>query len=114
MGFKEQVLKIMAYPYWKKSEVDSWIVYSVLRKIIVEQLGVTDERSIAKWIGRYKTTYVRFGNPLYTMKNNKEVVWQKGLLEDFSIIVRKDDDKFLILKDLCDFEPKQVKAIQSV
>ena len=103
MGFKEQVLKIMAYPYWKKSEGDNYIVYSVLRKAIVEQLGVTDERSIAKWIGKNKTTYTMFG---YT-SHHKEVVWQKGLLEDFGIIERKEDDKFLILKDLTDFGQKE-------
>ncbi|MCJ7559341.1 hypothetical protein MUO79_01820 [Candidatus Bathyarchaeota archaeon] len=124
MPFNEQVLQIMNSQFWKKTTSQiSPLTYNVLRRIIIEQLGFTDKRTIEKWIGHEKTSWKRHHGSLISAPHNEKVnEWVKGLLEQFWIIKKLDDDEakaemrdfyvkehtpyFKILKDKVDFQHK--------
>ena len=85
MTFKRDVLKIMSHPNWIKGSLPT---YNGLRLMLIKQLGITDRRSIAKWIGKSKTLWKKRRTPFQT-SNVKTTEWQKGLLEEFRIIERR-------------------------
>ena len=122
MGFRENVLKILSNPYWHKG-----VIYppTLLKKIIMEQLNVNDERIITRWIGKYRIDREdpdhlspdALSNGMFKTIPHKE--WHKGALELFNIIERYYSEgswKFKALKDLSDFEKPKVKetVVQNV
>jgi len=94
----------MENPNWKKGAKAH---YRAFRLIVINQLGVTDRRTIAKWLGKQKVTWrKKRGSPLYPSTNIKVKEWQKGLLEEFGIIEKIEENEnifFKVLKDKTDF-----------
>ena len=84
MTFKRDVLRIMSHPNWIKGSLPT---HNALRLMLIKQLGITDRRTIAKWIGKRKTLWKKKRTPFQT-SNVKTTEWQKGLLEEFRIIER--------------------------
>jgi hypothetical protein len=117
MSFKTQLLKIMQHPNWVKGRCVS---IDLFRKAIIKYLGFTDARTIAKWIGREKKSWVKRYGYYGQSANELRTEWKEGLLEEFDIIemlsdaeakqllddmyIREFSPYFKILKDKTDFE----------
>ena len=102
----------MGSPNWKKGLK---FPYVGIRRIVMEQLNISDRRAVEKWIGKSKTVWKKIRPALAESYNKKIEEWQKGLLEEFWIIqkIPLDDYNetmyknvvwFKILKDKTDFE----------
>jgi hypothetical protein len=122
MGFKEQVLTIMEHANWKIGSVHH---INAIRRYVMEQLNVSDRRTVNKWSGKSIVEWKKQGRPIPKKSrggtpyvkyiHKKTLVWKKGLLEDFGIIETRNDKtnsfrEAKILKDKTNFPQVKPKT----
>jgi len=84
MAFQRKRHLIMNDTRWKKGEIVS---YDLLRNAVIRQLGFSDKRSIANWIGECKIKWKKKRHSaFYPTSNEKTVEWHQGLLEEFRYV----------------------------
>ena len=93
----------MSHKHWQKGNI---LPYRIMRKVIIESLGVSDKRTITKWMGRPKWVWKKElrGQGLYQQYvSEKTFEWEYGALEDLDYIEhlchKKKWFQYHILKD---------------
>lgn len=95
--------KILSSQGWLLNYIHS---YGLMRKILIQSLGIADKRTINKWLGRRKQVWKRKSYGLNPSYNVKDYEYEKGILEELGFVIsclstdKKDRQVYyLIIKD---------------